>query len=485
MKSFNSLMLLIFSILMISCQTDELLENKIEPVKYTHRITGTTYYINPNGNDANDGLSEFTAWRNSTKLNSFQLHGGDAVLFESGHTYYGNVSLLGNAFSDPNNPVFISYYEGVNPSKPSLVSVKNTPVITIRDYPGLIVSGFQLYGNGASRSGINLQVTGGQTQQVRNVTVRDLRIADFSEHGIIISSTGTYGFDNLLVEDTEIGNVAGDGLISYSDVYPYLNHTNMTFRRVNSHHNPGNGLGDKHSGSGIIMSGVTNGLIDDCKASFNGANNQHGGGGPMGIWTYNADHVIIQHSESFNNYQSSDADGGGFDIDGGATNCKIQYCYSHDNEGEGYLMAQYDGATRPFENNEIRFNLSYNDGNKANLGAFAIWHAPNYEMKNCYIYNNSAYGQNVGFNIMSGNVDNFWIANNLMWSNQTAFQGSTVPFTLRNNYDGQVVWLNQFRLPSNSVFGTAGIVMPIPTGGKDYYQRPLPAAQPVGATLPE
>ena len=43
--------------------------------------TGTAYYVSPNGNDANDGLSPETAWQNIYKVNSVDLYDGDAVFF--------------------------------------------------------------------------------------------------------------------------------------------------------------------------------------------------------------------------------------------------------------------------------------------------------------------------------------------------------------------------------------------------------------------
>ncbi len=44
----------------------------------------------------------------------------------------------------------------------------------------------------------------------------------------------------------------------------------------------------------------------------------------------------------------------------------MQYNYSHDNAGAGYLLYQFSGA-RPFKNNVVRYNISENDG-RTNLG---------------------------------------------------------------------------------------------------------------------
>ena len=45
---------------------------------------GKVYYVSPNGNDANDGLSEAKAWKTLAKVNSATLSSGSVVLFERG-----------------------------------------------------------------------------------------------------------------------------------------------------------------------------------------------------------------------------------------------------------------------------------------------------------------------------------------------------------------------------------------------------------------
>lgn len=54
-------------------------------------ITGTSYYISNDGNDANDGLSPETAWATPYRAMTADLEYGDAVLFERGDTWYISV----------------------------------------------------------------------------------------------------------------------------------------------------------------------------------------------------------------------------------------------------------------------------------------------------------------------------------------------------------------------------------------------------------
>ncbi len=70
--------------------------------------TGSTYYVSPEGNDENDGLSPETTWATLDKVQSADLQYGDAVLFECGGTWYGKLILTdGVAYS--------SYGEGEKP----------------------------------------------------------------------------------------------------------------------------------------------------------------------------------------------------------------------------------------------------------------------------------------------------------------------------------------------------------------------------------
>ena len=75
----------------------EALRQKIlnaENSEYT--ITGTTYYVSPNGDDYNDGTSPETAWRTveAVVMNRYLFQKGDAVLFERGGIYRRNTTIL-------------------------------------------------------------------------------------------------------------------------------------------------------------------------------------------------------------------------------------------------------------------------------------------------------------------------------------------------------------------------------------------------------
>ncbi len=153
---------------------------------------------------------------------------------------------------------------------------------------------------------------------------------------------------------------------------------------------------NNHSGNGILVGNCTNVLIEYCTATNNGWDMPRKGNGPVGIWAYEADQVVIQHCLSYKNKTSAGStDGGGFDFDGGVTNSTIQYCLSYGNQGAGFGLFQFVGAS-PWYNNTIRYNISENDGmvSSAKAGVY-VWNGlrDTTQVKDCYFYNNVIYNE--------------------------------------------------------------------------------------------
>lgn len=91
----------------------EALKQEILNTKDTLVITGTTYYVSPNGDDANDGTSPETAWRTTGAVIAHRdlLKAGDAVLFERGYVYRCSATI--NAVS---GVTYAAYGEGEKPA---------------------------------------------------------------------------------------------------------------------------------------------------------------------------------------------------------------------------------------------------------------------------------------------------------------------------------------------------------------------------------
>jgi hypothetical protein len=104
--------------------------------------------------------------------------------------------------------------------------------------------------------------------------------------------------------------------------------------------------------------------VERCVAYENGALCDDAPGGPCGIWTAVANRVTIQYCESYRNRTGTAADGDGFDLDGGCTQCILQYNYSHDNDGAGILVYTYANAPHTDRGNVVRWNVCENDSVK-------------------------------------------------------------------------------------------------------------------------
>ena len=151
--------------------------------------------------------------------------------------------------------------------------------------------------------------------------------------------------------------------------------------------NPGDAtIRNNHSGNGIVTGAVRGGVIEHCEARYNGWDMVWNGTGPVGIWAYDSDRVTIQFCVAHHN-RSTATDGGGFDLDGGLTNSVLQYNYSHDNFGSGYLICQYDGA-KEFANNVVRYNISQDDGLSAHNAGIYVW-VGGLGMKSTLVHNNT------------------------------------------------------------------------------------------------
>jgi hypothetical protein len=159
--------------------------------------------------------------------------------------------------------------------------------------------------------------------------------------------------------------------------------------------NPGDPTNfNNHSGNGILVGVSDTVTIDHCSATNNGWDMPRKGNGPVGIWTWESDHITIQYCISYRNKTSRGAkDGGGFDLDGGVKNSLIQYCLSYENQGAGYGLFQYDGAS-VWSNNTVRYCVSINDAQIVEgSGGIFIWNGSNdvNQLVGCKIYNNVIY----------------------------------------------------------------------------------------------
>lgn len=355
------------------------------------RAKAITYYISANGNDNAAGTSANTAWQTISKLNGQNLLPGTVVLFEGGAIFTGSIQLDAADANDAANPVLISSYGN---GKAIIRSGAGMGLYAFNT-KGFKVSDLVFEGSGISTNntdGVKIHTNLGGTIKLENIRITNVEIRQYGVTGLyVFSSNYNTGFKDLLVDSVHIHHVKENGLFikGYtSSTDTGWSHQDVMIRNCEVDNVPGYADPNSHRGSGIIMAQVDSGSIENCVAHHNGGANTHCGG-PGGIWAYDCNHVIIQHCESYRNSSGSGCDGLGFDLDGGMVNSVLQYNYSHDNDGAGYLLGQYDNA-RPWSNNVVRYNISENDG-RTNSGGITLFKGPNSSMNGCKIYHNTVF----------------------------------------------------------------------------------------------
>lgn len=371
-------------------------------------LNALTYYISPNGNDNAAGTSPSTAWKTISKLNGINIPAGAVILFEGGGVFQGSISLDVNDGNDVANPITISSYGS---GRATIQSGAGTGLYAYNT-KGVHISNLVFEGSGMALNatdGVKFYTDLGGNIKLANIQISNTEIRNYGLVGLNISSYNyNTGFKDVVIDSVHIHDVKQNGLfISGYTASNFVGwcHQNVTIRNSEVNSVPGYADPNSHRGSGIVMSGVDGGVIETCVAHHNGASNTHCGG-PGGIWAYDCNNVTIQRCESYKNSSGTGCDGLGFDLDGGMVNSTLQYNYSHDNDGAGYLLGQYDGA-RAWSNNVVRYNISENDG-RTNNGGITLFKGANCTMSGCKIYHNTIYTSSSPTN---GGVSAFSIMN--------------------------------------------------------------------------
>lgn len=357
------------------------LQFSCEQIKTPEETTkGNTYYLNTNGNDSNKGTLD-NPWKTIEKLNSIKLSAGDAVFFQAGQIFEGSI-LVDSASGTRNNPIVLTSSLG----SASTIHSGNEQALVIQHSAYVNVTNLNFAGNGRKEGN---HENGVVIMSSSHVSVDSLNIKGFQKAGLLVYSSFNidvnlvYAHDNGAAGISVSGNTGKEGC------------KNISVRHCVAENNPGDPTNlTNHSGNGIVV-GLCRGVtIEYCAATNNGWDMPRVGNGPVGIWAWEADSVIIQHCIAYRNKTSRGGeDGGGYDLDGGVTNSVIQYCLSYENAGAGFGIFQYSGAS-PWKNNIIRFNISENDGlaSTAHAGVY-IWNSSNDENQfaDCLLYNNVIY----------------------------------------------------------------------------------------------
>jgi hypothetical protein len=343
------------------------------------------YYISTSGNDNNAGTKN-KPFQTITKINSLNLAAGDTVCFKSGQIFKGTLLLIHGTKGTIKNPIVITSYGMGHAS----INAKDSCAIKVYQGDYIKIQHFTLIGSGRKAGNIR---DGLILINSTNIGVNDLNISGFQKSGLRIYSSQNIIARKVFAHDN------GSAGITVESQYPKRESRDIKILDCRAENNPGDPTNlTNHSGNGIVVGNCKNVLIDHCTATNNGWDMPRIGNGPVGIWAYEADSVIIQHCLSYRNKTSKGgADGGGFDLDGGVTNSIVQYCFSYENQGSGYCIFQYWGAS-PWHHNVFRYNISENDGTVSDSQAgLYVWNSSDDEKQfyDCDVYGNIIYNSKV------------------------------------------------------------------------------------------
>ena len=301
------------------------------------------------------------------------------------------------------NPIVVGSYG----SGRAIIS-SSADAINITDTQGFLITNLALNGGSHSTNtgrGILLINDLDGNIKLGPITVSNVDISNFGYEGIAIYGlNGSSGWRNVSVTNCAV-YANRDGIQSFG--YSPTANQQITISNCSAHDNPGApGTG---SGSGIVLGDVNGATIQRCVAHNNGASNTLSAG-PVGIWCYNANNVLIQNNESYNNTGGSGGDGDGFDLDLNTSNSTVQYNYSHGNTGAGYLIGDYKVG-----GNTVRYNVSQNDGLHAGYAGIFLWgDVYNTEVDNNWVFASAP--AVAGIRITSGaNLQNVNFRNNAIF----------------------------------------------------------------------
>ncbi|MBC6989065.1 T9SS type A sorting domain-containing protein [Hymenobacter sp. BT491] len=345
----------------------------------------TTYYVSTNGNDESDGTSVGSAWKSVNKVNQATLQPGDRVLFEAGHTFSGSLQLHNSGTTA--QPIIVSSYG----KGPATISSGNDQGFGAYNVAGIELRRINFMGAGRldnAAVGVYFAVRSADTH-LTHLVLDSVDVCGYQSLGIFIAGeNGTSGYADVRITNSSMHENGDTGLYVYAKELGA--HRNWYVGNCKSYDNSGiSTITYTNTGSGITLANIDGVLVEKCEAYNNGWLNVQAGSGPIGIWAYCCNNLIIQFCESHHN-RTSTIDGGGFDLDGGCTNAIMQYNYSHDNQGVGYVLAQYEGAP-PCHDVTIRYNISENDA-RSYAASITLWASGNSSgIDRAHIYNNTIY----------------------------------------------------------------------------------------------
>lgn len=465
---------------------------------------GTIYYVDPLGDDNNNGMSTSTPWKSISKVNTVTFAPGDQILFKAGGVWTGNLAPLGSGSAG--SPIIIDKY-----------GTGNKPVIN---------------GGGLTNGSITLLLNNQSFWEINNLEITNTVNSgqQYAVTGIKVNNSGTTAASNITINNCYVHHVnstgfgtpnynKGSGGIIFTGLINNVLVLNCHVKdcdiegiRTSSSVKADNvvfegNLIENIYGDGIVFNGVKNSKIthnilrNTCKSD---AANY------AACWTYGSLGTIISYNEVSGIKGGGPYDGQAFDADIDTNGDIFEYNYSHDND-RGFMLFMPSA-----QNIIVRYNISVNDVKNANSspsGSKLINYTSNYTTNK--IYNNTFY-TNDSFtrifqytNTASTFAFNSTFSNNIIYATGTITRFSDRPImasaVFKNNcfYPQSITAVNG---PAGTVSGStytdpkfnnasstgtpsdfklqktspliAGAVNITNNGGIDYFQTNLPLTNP-------
>jgi hypothetical protein len=324
------------------------------------------YFVSPDGNDSQSGLSIKDAWKTIEKVNQVTFQPGDQVLFESGGIWKGQLQPQGSG--EEGKPIILSSYGGqVRP----VINIGRAEGAGIRltNQSWWEISNMEVTSGEAPEIGIGRQgivaIIRGNEQHIRHIIVRNCYIHDIwgqlggrSEYtgsnscAIMVRLRGrrntNCSLNDVLIENNKIERFDKVGIIVDGGQSNIIVRGNMM---------------DNLGGDGIIVSGGSRALIEynvvkrSCLRTGDPdlPGDENWWPHTAAIWIHHTTETVMQFNEVYyTGRQPRNGDGNAYDFDFGCRKCICQYNYSKNNHG--LMLIMYDATE-----NIVRYNISEND----------------------------------------------------------------------------------------------------------------------------
>jgi hypothetical protein len=362
------------------------------------RFVPSAYYVSPSGDDTLDGHTPATAWRTIARVNAHTYAPGDNINFQGGATFGGSLRFYPPGSGTANNPIIVTSYGGGR----ATISSDDQEAVLFYGGSGYEISQLNLVGSGVgNNSADGLAIVNDRGTVIQHFVVDQVDISGYGSNGLTISAVG----NNTQIQNIRVTHVTlhdnYEGFHSGSEI--------PSAQRI-----VGLYIGDSEAyqnvQAGITLFNVNSGVVERSLIHNNGFS----GGDTYSLSAWNSSQITFQYNESWNTIDPNGEDGEGFLLGGGVTDSVMQYNYSHDNAGYGFLLWS-KSPYGPNVGNSVRYNVSEND---TRLIPWASSVAVAGSVSNAEIYNNTFYiGPTADDLPRAGMTTNDWVGSAVHFRN--------------------------------------------------------------------